>query len=100
MRARDLGVISADRARSLQIQLSSQGWRTNEPVPVADEKPVLLRQALRKVCGKHAAENAAHELGTASEWINARTHTHAESPAREPGKVIDFTERLLARRID
>ena len=29
MRARDLGILSADRARSLQIQLSSQGWRTN-----------------------------------------------------------------------
>ena len=55
-------------------------------MPVADEKPVLLRQALRKVCGKHAAENAAHELGTASEWINARTHTHAESRPESPGR--------------
>lgn len=100
MRARDLGVISADRARSLQIQLSSQGWRTNEPVPVADEKPVLLRQALRKVYGKQATAKAAHNLGTAPDWINAWTHAYAEPPALEPGKVIDFSERLLARRTD
>ena len=42
MRARDLGVITADRARSLQVQLSSQGRRTNEPLPVEEEKPLLL----------------------------------------------------------
>jgi len=100
MRARDLGVISAGRARSLQIQLSSQGWRANEPVPVADEKPVLLGQALRKVYGKQATAKAAHDLGSAPEWIKAWTHAHAESPAREPGKVIDFSERWLARRTD
>ncbi len=100
MRARDLGVISAHRARSLQIQLSSQGWRTNEPVPVADEKPVLFGQALRKVYGKQATAKAAHHLGTAPAWINAWTHAHAEPPVSEPGKVINFSERLLARRTD
>lgn len=100
MRARDLGVISADRARSLQIQLSSQGWRTNEPVPVADEKPVLFGQALRKVYGKQATAKAAHDLGTAPGWINAWTHAHAERPVPEPGKVINLSERLLARRTD
>ncbi|CAN7589912.1 XRE family transcriptional regulator [Terrabacter sp. LjRoot27] len=97
MRARDLGVISTDRARSLQIQLSSQGWRTNEPVPVADEKPLLLGQALRKAYGKGALAKAAHELGAAPEWLNVWTHTHAEPPTPGPGKVIDITERFLAR---
>lgn len=98
MRARDLGVISANRARSLQIQLSSQGWRTIEPVPVADEKPVLLGQALRKVYGKQATAKAVLDLGTAPEWINAWIHAHVEPPGPEPGKVIDFSERMLARR--
>jgi Zn-dependent peptidase ImmA (M78 family)/transcriptional regulator with XRE-family HTH domain len=100
MRARDLSVISATRARSLQIQLASQGWRYNEPVPVADEKPLLLGQAIRKVYGKQAPAKAAHEIGTAPEWINQWTHTHRERPAREPGKVIDFAEHVRARKND
>ena len=33
-RAKDLGVITAARYRSLSIQISSQGWRLNEPVEV------------------------------------------------------------------
>lgn len=100
MRARDLGVISTGRARSLQIQLSSQGWRTNEPVPVADESPVLLRQALHKVYEKQVAARAAHDLGTAPEWINQWTHSHEDSSTPKPGKVIDFAARARARRPD
>lgn len=50
MRARDVGAISPSRARSLQIQLSSLGWRDPdvEPVPVASERPLLLKQALKR----------------------------------------------------
>jgi Zn-dependent peptidase ImmA (M78 family)/DNA-binding XRE family transcriptional regulator len=44
MRARRMGLISQDRARSLHIQRSSQGWRRNEPVPVRDGKTALLEQ--------------------------------------------------------
>jgi Zn-dependent peptidase ImmA (M78 family)/transcriptional regulator with XRE-family HTH domain len=44
VRARHIGLISEDRARSLHIQRSSQGWRRNEPVPVKDEKTALLEQ--------------------------------------------------------
>lgn len=96
IRARDLGVISANRARSLQIQLSSQGWRNNEPVPVADEKPVLLSQALRKVYGKQAAARAAHDLGAAPGWINQWIHS-AETSTPELGKVIDFAAASARR---
>ncbi|WP_366181236.1 XRE family transcriptional regulator [Actinomyces timonensis] len=51
MRARDTGAISAQRARSLQIQLSSLGWRDPaiEPVDVTSERPLLLQQALSRV---------------------------------------------------
>lgn len=48
VRACDLGAISAQRKRSLFIQLSSQGWRRAEPVPVAPEKPLLVRQATER----------------------------------------------------
>lgn len=46
-RARTLRLISEQRYRSLQIQLSSQGWRKNEPVKVATESPLLLTQAVK-----------------------------------------------------
>lgn len=99
IRSRDLGVISASRARSLQIQLSSQGWRDNEPVPVADEKPALLNQALRKVYGKQPTARAAHDLGTAPKWINQWIHIDADTPTPGPGsgKVIDFAQASLRR---
>ena len=42
MRARKLGLITRDRQRSLMIQLSSRGWRVNEPVKVTNERPLLL----------------------------------------------------------
>lgn len=46
MRAKRLGVIGKDRARSLQIQLSARGWRRAEPVEVTVERPLLLGQAI------------------------------------------------------
>jgi Zn-dependent peptidase ImmA (M78 family) len=94
MRARDLGVIGTDRARSLQIQLSSQGWRSaGEPVPVADERPLLLGQALRQAYGKQATAKAAHDLGTAPEWINQWTHQTTEASAVDSGRVIELRRR-------
>jgi len=44
MRAQRMGLISQDRARSLHIQRSSQGWRRHEPVAVTDEKAMLFGQ--------------------------------------------------------
>lgn len=40
-RSFDLGVIDRDRYRSLQIQISSRGWRTDEPVEIPKETPAL-----------------------------------------------------------
>ena len=44
-RAADLDIITPQRARSLYIQMSSQGWRSDEPVAVAPERHLLLGQA-------------------------------------------------------
>lgn len=49
MAAKRLLVITPQRARSLFIQLSARGWRTQEPVHVGDEKPLLLTQALKRI---------------------------------------------------
>lgn len=39
-RSFELGVIDKDRYRSLQVQVSSRGWRTQEPVDIPREEPV------------------------------------------------------------
>lgn len=38
-RSKDLGVITPDRYRKLQMQISSRGWRKNEPVEIPKEHP-------------------------------------------------------------
>lgn len=98
VRSRELGVISPVRARSLQIQLSSQGWRHNEPVPVPDEKPLLIGQALRRVYGNQAtAAKAAHDIGASPEWVNKWAHFHTEKTKAELGKVVDLAAWAQAR---
>jgi Zn-dependent peptidase ImmA (M78 family)/transcriptional regulator with XRE-family HTH domain len=46
-----LGIIDAERGRSLHIQLSSRGWKKNEPVHVATEEPTLLRRMIELASG-------------------------------------------------
>lgn len=70
-RANMLQLISDDRYRSLSIQLASQGWRTNEPVKVGHERPLLLTQALRRVWPWATAETASKETGVPSALIRA-----------------------------
>ena len=93
-RAEDLGVITGQRARSLYIQWSSQGWRTNEPVPVADERPLLLGQALKRSRGNSYAAKASYELGVPAElitgWVGA--------PDRSDDDVASVLPLDLARR--
>jgi Zn-dependent peptidase ImmA (M78 family)/DNA-binding XRE family transcriptional regulator len=92
-RAWDLRVISNKRYRSLSIQLSSAGWRANEPVEVADEKPLLLGQALRKAFGNQAVARASHVVGSAPEWILCWTHGVDGAAAARPTNVVDLSER-------
>lgn len=74
-RARDLNIISADRYRSLSIQLASQGWRTREPVDVPVEVPLLLEQALAKVEKDGSVRsNAAEHFGVDPVPLDRWTH--------------------------
>ena len=95
MRCRNLGIISSNRARSLQIQLSSLGWRDPdiEPVPVADERPLLLKQAL-----KRATLTGGPALGTYTglpphlvrHWARLDPPTN---PADSGADIIDLATR-------
>lgn len=77
VRANDLGVISAQRKRSLFIQLSSQGWRRAEPVPVAAEKPILIKQATERGIATDARA-VARATGIRYEQIEQWTGLSAE----------------------
>ncbi|WP_438354001.1 XRE family transcriptional regulator [Microbacterium sp. CJ88] len=83
-RAQVLDVISDERARILQIQHSSRGWRFDEPVSVAAEKPLLLKQALAQVYPTSTFARAAHDLGTNPERLHrwaGSTHDGVAEPA-------------------
>jgi Zn-dependent peptidase ImmA (M78 family)/transcriptional regulator with XRE-family HTH domain len=89
-RAKDLGIINQDRYRSLNIQLSSHGWRRNEPVEVATEVPALLEQTFDRAVGAgrlavgvetYGVDPAALEM-----WLPSATAT-AESD-RPLAKVL------------
>ncbi len=91
---RDLGLISTDRERSLFIQWSSQGWRKNEPVEVASEKPpLLLGQALNEVYGSDRV-HAGRELGLPAtllrQWVQEPERMTSSS---EGARVIDLASR-------
>ena len=92
-RGRDLGLISTDRERSLFIQWSSQGWRKNEPVEVAAEKPLLLGQALTEVYG-HDRSRSGRELGLPAallrQWVHESERT--TSPTKD-ARIIDLASR-------
>ena len=50
-RAYNLGVISERQYRYLFMQISSKGWRTAEPIPIAAEKPRLLKKMAEVLYG-------------------------------------------------
>lgn len=48
-RARDLKIISERYYKTLNIELSSRGWRRREPVEyIGDEEPLLLKQMIQR----------------------------------------------------
>jgi Zn-dependent peptidase ImmA (M78 family)/DNA-binding XRE family transcriptional regulator len=72
-RAKDLDLISDSREKSLRIQLSSKGWRKQEPVVVGNEEPRLLWHLLVTKFGAEPYMKATHKLGMRPdllrEWI-------------------------------
>lgn len=65
MHARRSAVITESRARTLQIQIASRGWRDSEPVTVISEAPMLFGQALKQVFPAGTYTAASKDLGVA-----------------------------------
>lgn len=57
-----LGLVGETRRRSLFVQLSSKGWRKQEPVHVGREAPLLLWTLMRRRYGPKPYRAAAEEL--------------------------------------
>jgi len=69
-KAKDVGSISDHEYKQLNIALSTAGYRTNEPVPLHEELPRLVEQAVRQRLddGELIAELAAKALMTPDEF--------------------------------
>jgi len=92
-RAQTLGVISSDRARILQIQHSSRGWRFDEPVEVAVERPILLRQALKKAYPSATFARAAHSLGARPDRLHRWAGTGSSDENATPSNITELRQR-------
>lgn len=98
MRGRKAGLISQQRQRSLMIQVSSRGWRTQEPVGVTCETPVLLWTQLSAIHGENPYFPASTEYGVPVEllkqWVPARPTKGAATskpvPESGSGSVLAF----------
>ncbi|WP_336639315.1 XRE family transcriptional regulator [Micrococcus luteus] len=91
-RAEDLHVISKARARSLFIQISSQGWRYNEPVPVAAERSLLVSQAAERAFdadGDLAARTVGVALRHVEHWTELESRK-TETPLAEVIQLRSF----------
>lgn len=76
----DLDLISQRRYRSLNVQMSSKGWRKAEPVEVGIERPALAWKLLTKLYSVgDPYDRFAPDIGAASRllrvWIPERENT-------------------------
>ena len=93
MRAQRLGIITPERARSLHIQISSRGWRDNEPVPVLAERPLLVRQASERVWPVNTVGAAAQAVGVKVPLVSAWLDSPAPTSRPLAGNVITLASR-------
>jgi len=95
-RAKDLGCISAQEYSRLFTSLSTQGYRTNEPIPISADEPAVLRElvAVHRTALGYTDADLGRLLYTAdSQFFDPE---HAPVRLRLVGKrtIIAFRERL------
>ena len=81
-RATDLGVISEWQYRTLMVELSALGYRTNEPIVIQREAPRHVAQAVTRLEGQHhlSATETAHLAGLGREEFH-EIYLCASSPS-------------------
>lgn len=93
-RGHKLGLLSDSRRKSLMVQLSYKGWRKEEPVKVAPEEPILLRQMLTKMFGSVPYTKAAQKLGISPKFLRLW------APGAEENDVSEGTARDTSREVE
>ena len=63
MRALDLRIISRAQRDAIFRQLTTRGWRTQEPVVVEREQPVLISKIINTLAGSGSTSERAKRLG-------------------------------------
>lgn len=86
-----LGLLSDSRRKSLMVQLSYKGWRKEEPVKVAPEEPLLLRQMLTKMYGSASYTKAGQKLGISPKFLRLW------APGAEEKDVAERTAHVTSR---
>ena len=93
-RAYDLGVISERQYRYLFMQISSKGWRTDEPIPIAPEKPRLLKKMAEVLYGSSLPLD---RIAAAADMLPAEVsrildlYADAEQPPlRAKSRIVSF----------
>lgn len=97
-RAYDLNVISERQYRYLFMQLSSKGWRTTEPVPLAPEKPRLLKKMAEVLYGDPiSVDRIAAEADMLPAEVNRILNLYADAEKRPDttrSRVVQFPTRV------
>jgi len=96
MRGASLGIIDAQRQRSLFVQLSARGWRQNEPVEVGAEYPVLMRRLIESTVPDGAS---VREVESATALPRAYLRAMAPNRPRrdaEPNQIVPLRSRTTA----
>lgn len=100
-RGKDLGILTPERYRSLMIQVSTRGWRHNEPGHVEHESPLLLGQAIRQVWQGTPLKSAANSTGVPERLIKhwSGIDDSPEVDASTPmNNIVDLASARLSRR--
>jgi Zn-dependent peptidase ImmA (M78 family)/transcriptional regulator with XRE-family HTH domain len=108
-----LGIITDTQRRYMFMQISSRGWRKNEPVAIPLERPRLLRKMAEAIYGvpvdyARLAQAVGAPVRLVEEIVeqhSTREQLRGVSPAPEtrpeqrksPADVVDFS---LSRRLD
>lgn len=87
MRGAKLGLIGEIRKRSLFVQLSTKGWRKNEPVNVGHEDPLLLWTLLSRQYGPRPYRAAADDLAIHATVLRSIAPTPRRAAREEGGSV-------------
>lgn len=96
-----LGLIDENRRRSLMIQISSRGWRYNEPGVVNPEKPLLLGQAVKRAFPQETVKTASQFTGVPQylikQWAPETAEGGTNQDTSQVNNVIDFNQRRKLR---